>query len=132
MVEERLKRLERHIRLLEEFRSRYTAEAIRADEHLQWALRYGLFEASQMVIAIACHVVSARNLGSPSTYGECIDLLVKYGYLDASLGQQVQKMIGLRNILVHEYVRVDVNRLLGYLNRLDDFRAFLRAMEQHV
>lgn len=43
-------------------------EQVLADDHVQWALRYGLLEAIQMVIDIACHLVSTRNLGTPSRY----------------------------------------------------------------
>lgn len=132
MVQERLKRLEDHIRSLEAFRHRYTREAILTDEHVQWALRYGLLEAIQMVIDIACYLVSARWLGSPATYGECVDLLEKHGYLAAALAQRLRRMIGLRNILVHEYLSVDVHRLIDYLDHLDDFRTFVREVHSHV
>ena len=132
MVRERLKRLEAHIRSLEDFRRRYDREAIRADEHLGWALRYGLFEAIQMVIDIVCHLVSARQLGSPTTYRECVDLLEEHGYLGAELAHRLRRMIGLRNILVHEYIRVDTDQLVDFLERLDDFRAFVREMSEHL
>ncbi len=132
MVHERLKRLEHHIRSLEAFRHRYTREAIATDEHIQWGLCYGLFEAIQMVINIACHLVSARNLGTPSTYGECVDLLETYEYVDADMAQRLRSMIGLRNILIHEYVRVDIDKLVDYLDHLDEFRAFLKAVYPYL
>ena len=34
-------------------------------------------------------------------------------------------MAGLRNILVHEYVSVDIDRLYNLLNNLDDFKNFV-------
>lgn len=132
MVQERLKRLEDHIRSLEAFRRRYPREAIHADEHLEWALRYGVLRAFQMIINIACHLASARDLGSPATYSECVDLLEKHGYLDADLAQRLRRMIGLRNILIHEYLRVDVHRLIDYLDHLDDFRTFVREVYPHL
>ncbi len=132
MVQERLKRLEDHIRSLELFRARYGGAAIYGDQHLEWALRYGLLEAIQMVIDIACHLVNVRQLGAPGSYAECIDLLEQHGYLSPTLAVQLRGMIGLRNLLVHEYIDVDTRRLIGYLDQLDDFREFLREVQAHL
>lgn len=41
-------------------------------------------------------------------------------------------MIGLRNILVHDYVKVDEEKLFGFLQRLDDFRLFANAVRPYV
>ncbi|NPA91068.1 MAG: DUF86 domain-containing protein [Chloroflexi bacterium] len=131
-MHERLQRLERHVSLLEKFRAQHTPEEILQNEFLEWALRYGLFEAIQMIINISCHLASERRLGHPTTYSECVELLVKYGYLDESLGELVQRMIGLRNILVHEYIRIDDRRLVEYLERLDDIRAFIEQLHERM
>ena len=38
-------------------------------------------------------------------------------------------MAGLRNILVHEYVAVDLDRLIAFLDHLDDFTAFANSVD---
>ena len=38
--------------------------------------------------------------------------------------KQLKAMIGLRNILVHEYVAVETEKLYDMLNYLDDFSEF--------
>ncbi|MCS7291127.1 MAG: nucleotidyltransferase domain-containing protein, partial [Roseiflexus sp.] len=45
--QEQLMRLETHVRELQRFRERYASDDVRQDAHLDWALRYGLFEAIQ-------------------------------------------------------------------------------------
>jgi uncharacterized protein YutE (UPF0331/DUF86 family) len=41
-------------------------------------------------------------------------------------------MAGLRNLLVHEYVIVDIDKLYGLLQHLDDFKDFITAIEQYT
>ena len=79
-MQARLQQLEANVRELQRFRQTYALETINRDLHLQWALRYGLLQAIQIVIDISCHVVSRKNLGTPATYAECIELLHRAGY----------------------------------------------------
>lgn len=82
---ERLKLLEENINELSKFKKRTTLEDIQNDKSKEWALRYGFVETIQILIDIACHLVSKYNLGNPSTYSECIELLEKYEYIDENL-----------------------------------------------
>ncbi len=91
---ERLKVLEENIEELLRFKERYVLEDLLADRSKEWALRYGYIETIQVIIDIACHLVSRYNLGNPATYSECIDLLAKYGYLDEGLTKKLLGMVG--------------------------------------
>lgn len=131
-MRERLLRLEATVRELDRFRRSYSDEDMRRDPHLEWALRYGLLEAIQIIIDVSCHLVSENNLGTPATYAECIELLRRAGLLDDTLAQAVTQMVGLRNMLVHEYASVDAGRLYALLGRLDDFRSFVARISPHI
>lgn len=115
----RLVRLDENVKTLELIR----AESVR-DRRDDWALRYGLLECIQIVIDLACEVVAARNLGSPLSYGQCIELLEAADLMPGDMAGILRPMIGLRNLLVHEYDEIDRSRLTPLLNRLDDFRRF--------
>jgi uncharacterized protein YutE (UPF0331/DUF86 family) len=131
-VQERLLRLDVNVRELGRFRQTYTIQDIRRDPHLEWALRYGLLEAIQIVIDLSCHLVSEKNLGAPATYAECVDLLRRARILDDHLADAISGMVGLRNILVHEYISVDPGRLYELLDRLDNFRRFAEQIRPHI
>ena len=103
-------------------------EQIESDRKLVWALRYGLLESIQIVIDVACAVVSHDNLGYPKSYADCLRLLGQAGYLDEVLAQHLARAVGMRNILVHEYLDVDDAILFAALDRLDDLRDFATSM----
>ncbi len=128
---ERFKLLEENIRGLSEFK-KISLKDIQSDRSKEWALRYGFLETIQIVIDIACHIVSKYNLGNPSTYSECIELLEKYNYLNDELASRVLGMVGLRNILVHEYLVIDTAKLHQLLDNLEDINKFVDCLKQFI
>lgn len=90
-------------------KAEYSVTDIRQDKTREWALRYGLLESIQIVIDIACHIVVHHNLGNAETYADCLQLLENFDIIDEQLADALTGMAGLRNILVHEYVAVDID-----------------------
>lgn len=129
---ERLKLLENNIKGLSDLKSRYTLKDIQADKSREWALRYGLIETIQIVIDISCHLVSRYNLGNPSSYSECIELLEGSGYIDEELTTRLLGMVGLRNLLIHEYIVIDLEKLYNLLDRIGDFSEFAEKVNEVV
>lgn len=129
---ERLKSLEDNIKELLEFRKRFAIEDVKSDKSKEWALRYGFLETIQIIIDISCHLVSKYNLGNPQTYSECIELLEKSKYIDESLSFKILGMIGLRNILVHEYLSVQPEKLYELLNNIEDFKEFVGKVKDFI
>ncbi|MFH5834379.1 DUF86 domain-containing protein [Halalkalibaculum sp. DA3122] len=125
----RLQNLENNVAELQELKSAYSPSEIKRDKKKEWALRYGLLESIQIVIDLSCHLAVHHNLGNAETYSDCIQLLGKFDIIDQDLEERLLGMAGLRNILVHEYVAVDVDRLIAFLDHLDDFTAFATAVD---
>ncbi len=121
---ERLKLLENNVIELLDYKNRHSISDINSDKSKEWALRYGFLETIQIVIDISCHLVAKYNLGNPATYSECIDLLIKHGYIDSNLADKLYGMVGLRNILVHEYIAIEAKKLYNLLDNVGDFKEF--------
>lgn len=124
MITDKLKRLEENLLTLSTIKDNYTLDDIISDKVDEWGLRYGLFESIQIIIDLACSIVSEKNLGIPKNYSDCIILLINNKYLEDELGKRILSMIGFRNLLVHEYGIIDVNKLYEYLNNLQDIKDF--------
>ncbi len=129
---EKLRHLEENIKILGEIRESTSLSDIYQNKRIEWEVRYGLFESIQIVIDISCKVASEYNLGNPQTYKECVNLLEQHRYLSPELSSRIIAMVGLRNILVHEYVEIDMEKLYGYLEHLHDFTLFTKEMTQQL
>jgi len=128
MKSDKLKRLEENLIILSSIKDNYSLDDLISDKVDEWGLRYGLFESIQIIIDLACSIVSEKNLGIPKNYSECIWLLTSNNYLEKELGERIIGMVGLRNLLVHEYGIIDVKRLFEYLNHLEDIKDFATAI----
>lgn len=124
---DRLKTLERNIHELQAARQRIIPSVFQNDLREKWALRYGMFESIQIIIDISCHLVSKFNLGNPQNYRECVKLLEQNAFLPSNLAKKVHDMIGLRNILVHDYIAIDDTKLYLLLDQVEDMSDFAQV-----
>lgn len=107
-----------------------SAETLRADSDLRWAVERGLQLCAQNALDIASHIGSAAGF-DPATYSSSIECLVRAGVLPPAFGEGFQSVAGFRNVLVHGYLDVDLDILATVLARhLDDFDEFARHVER--
>jgi len=126
---EKLKQLEENILILEEIKNELSIEQIKEKKRFEWELRYGLFESIQIIIDISCKISSTYNLGNPKTYKECLELLSKFKYIEHELSKKLSSSVGLRNLLILEYTTIDIEKLFGFLNFLDEFKSFAKQIK---
>ncbi len=129
---EKFKNLEENIKLLYEIKASVSLENLKANKRYEWEIRYGLLESIQIIIDISCKISSYYNLGNPKNYRECVELLHKNRYIQESTMKKVVSMIGLRNLLVHEYISIDTTKLHQFLNSLDDFISFIKELKEEL
>lgn len=95
----------------------------------QDAIILNLQRACETSIDAAMHLVRLHRLGVPQETREAFSLLEAAGMLDHALGAQLKKMVGFRNVAIHEYQKLDleiVRRIVA--ESLDDFLAFTRIL----
>ncbi len=131
-VEERIARIRRYQRDLEEF-ARTPREALRANRERQYAVLHAMQNAIEACIDIASHVVSADRLGAPADHAHLFALLEGNRVISSTVAESMRQMTRFRNRIVHLYWDVDLDLVHEYLTqRLGDFDAFLAAVEEYL
>ena len=126
---DKFKNLEENIKVLYEIKESISVEELNNNKRYEWEIRYGLLESIQIIIDISCKVSSNYNLGNPKNYRECVELLHKHNFLKADTSKKVIAMVGLRNLLVHEYISIDNAKLHQFLDSLNDFVEFIYELK---
>ncbi len=81
--------------------------------------------AAQAAIDIASHIVAADFSHRPEGYRQVIEILGEVGVLPQDLAERFAGVAGLRNILIHEYLSVNLDIVYDHLQKdLDDFYQF--------
>jgi uncharacterized protein YutE (UPF0331/DUF86 family) len=83
-------------------------------------------------VGIATHISSAEGYGSPHSTAGVFTLLQQRGVIEADLATRLRRMVGFRNIAVHEYQTVDPAILESILERhLGDLRILTTQVLDH-
>lgn len=79
----------------------------------------------EAVIDTCALLVTGLRLGLPAEEDDLFERLARRGVVSATTVQTLRRMKGLRNLLVHEYGRVDDRLVFETIrDRLGDFEAF--------
>lgn len=91
-----------------------------------------LQRAVQSSIDLAAHLVAGEGLGLPTSIRENFTLLQQGGILSPSLVSKMKRMVGFRNIAIHEYQNLDVDVLKSILtDHLQDLEEFTHVILVH-
>jgi len=124
LVLRRLALLDTYLEQLAPYRQIDVAD-YRADWKVQRIIERTLHLAIESCMDVADHVVADRRLRVPETGADTFDILVEAELLPKSLGSALASMVGFRNILVHDYARLDPALVVGVLHRdLEDVEQF--------
>ena len=89
--------------------------------------------AIQAAVDIASHIVADDRLGDAASNHELFDLLARAGWLPGDQVAVMHRMVGFRNVIVHEYEDVDVQIVRDVVeNRTGDLQAFVDAVRARL
>lgn len=84
-----------------------------------------LQRAIQLVIDMGSYVVAIKQFGIPQSLKDVFVILEQNHCLSKALSHNLQKMVGFRNIAVHDYQTVDFDILTAVVSKhLKDFEDF--------
>ena len=84
-----------------------------------------LQRAIQLVIDMGAYIIATRLWGIPQSLKDIFVILEQNKALSHALSQNLQKMVGFRNIAVHDYLAVDPEILKAVISKhLKDFENF--------
>jgi uncharacterized protein YutE (UPF0331/DUF86 family) len=129
-LRERLQKLEEIISRLEEL-SRVDRTALRTDFREAWTAERGLHLGAETIFDIGNHILSAHFGVTPKDYEDIIAQLAAHGVIDEPLRNRLKGLGGFRNILVHDYLRIDPDRVAVFLSKAPaDFSEFAHAVRE--
>ena len=85
--------------------------------------------ACEQAIDAACREVSRRGLGVPADSADAFSLLERERVLSSAVAERMRRMVGFRNVAIHEYRRLDPAVVRTVVeHRLGDFESLCREL----
>ena len=129
---ERLTELRRHLDHLREIRPRVTGrEALERDLSLHNDVLFSLLTVCQPVIDVAGDL-AARRGDRFEDYTGAVRSLARDTRFSVGLVRKLERLPGFRNVVVHEYATLDLDRVVEALDDLDPIEGFLEVARQLV
>ena len=100
----------------------------RSDPLWRRGVKYTFVTAIEACLDIAQHVCASEGWGPPADNADALRLLGDHGVITDALAVSMRRAVGFRNVLVHEYVRVDDAVVDARLEDLSDLEAFVRSV----
>ena len=100
----------------------------RADPLWLRGVKFSFVVAVEAAVDTAQHLCAASGWGPPADNGHAMRLLAEHGVLDPELAGRMAQAVGFRNVLVHDYARVDDDLVVRRLGDLSDLTGFARAV----
>ena len=91
-------------------------------------VKFSFVVAIEAAVDTAQHLCAASGWGPPADNGHAMRLLGEHGVLEPELATRMAQAVGFRNVLVHDYARVDDDLVVRRLGELSDLTAFARAV----
>jgi uncharacterized protein YutE (UPF0331/DUF86 family) len=128
-IRAKLLKLEEVVSELKDLR-RLGDETFRTSRAQMWSVERGLQLGAEILLDIGTHILSAQYGISPADYKDILEQLGQQGILDKDLRKRLKGMAGFRNILVHDYIRLDPEKVLEALHQApEEFSDFALAIQ---
>ncbi len=129
---ERLAELRLHLAHLREIRPRVRSAAnLEGDLSLRNDVLHSLQTICQVVIDVAGDL--AARAGLPfQDYTEAVRALPRAGPFPLELARELERLPGFRNVLIHEYVGIDLERVIAAMDELEPIEEFADRVADHL
>jgi uncharacterized protein YutE (UPF0331/DUF86 family) len=128
----RFEKLDDYLCILEKMKRYSEQEFIEEPERYGSAERF-LQLAIEVLNDIGNHIISDLNLGKVNWYSDIPRILHENKTLSDKTKECWIKMIGCRNIIVHDYVKLDRSLIYNVIqNNLSDFTKIKKCLAQYL
>ena len=120
--------VEKHLRRIR-LKTDIDLRAFMNDVDTQESILFNMQMAIQNCIDMAAHIISDEGLGVPGSTNEMFYLLEDNGFLSRDLTEKMAKAVGFRNLMVHEYGKMEMEQVFEMARKdIDDLNDYLKSI----
>ncbi len=128
VIENKKSSVRKYLKILQRYR-KYSKEEIESNLDIKGALERYLYLAIQSTIDLAEAIIAYKDFRKPTAMTEAFYILSEEGFIPAGLTGELVKMVGFRNIVAHDYERLDYDIVFDVLHhKLKDIDKFLKEI----
>lgn len=104
-----------------------------ADPIYRGALLHYLYLVADSSISLAEMIIRYKNLRTPQSYSEAIDILGENNILPGDFAYNFARIASFRNFLAHDYEKIDYKKICSEaLKKLEDVDRYLQYIDRFL
>ncbi len=128
VITTRIEQIERHLDRISVYKE-LSLEQFFKDISAQDIVEYNLFQITNHIIDIIQHIVVDEDYGLPQSSYEAVQILYERKILGEKDLQVLKKMIGFRNIIGHDYIKINKEIVYSILTEgIDDIKNLISKL----
>ncbi len=132
VIENKISSIRKYSKILQRYK-KYSREKITDDIDIKGAVERYLYLAIQSTIDLAEATIAYKNFRKPTTMTEAFYILNEEGLISHELTKELVKMVGFRNIIAHDYEKIDYDIVFDILkNKTKDIEIFLKTISEKL
>ena len=130
VIENKISSVKKYLKILERYK-KYSRREIEANLDIRGAIERYLYLAVQATIDLAEAIIAYKNLRKPTTMSEAFYILNEEKIIPQDLTEKMVKMTGFRNVIAHDYEKINYDILYEVLQKgLKDIENFLAKISK--
>ena len=132
VIESKLRFLREYLNDLEDYES-ISLRDYKTSKKDQRFVERTLHLACECCLDIAAHIISRVGLREPADNKDLFVILFENSIISESTHRAMMKMAKFRNIIVHDYARIEPEIVIGILKKdIEDFKQFAQQIIRYM
>lgn len=132
LIGRKISEMETYLNQIREF-SGISVDAYKSDWKTQRIVERTLQMLIELCIDIANHMISDKEMRVPTNYSDSFKVLMENKMIGKSLFPKMEKMAKFRNLIVHQYEKIDPAIVVSILRKdIEDFEKYKNAVLKFI
>ncbi|TAN44520.1 MAG: DUF86 domain-containing protein [Nitrospirae bacterium] len=132
VIENKISSVKKYLKIILRYK-KYKKEELERNIDIRGAVERYLYLTVQSAIDLAEAVIAYKGFRKPNTMSEAFDILNEERMISLKLTDKLVKMVGFRNIITHDYEKIDYQILYNVLQTgRCDIESFLKKIEEKL
>jgi len=125
VITRRLTALEEYLADLNKAKNDLNFQEFKTDKIMRRYIERTLHMAIESCLDTASHIISYKGYREAENNQDLFQILIEESILDKDLGKKLKKMAQFRNVIVHDYLKIDPEIVFAILTKhTDDLSRF--------
>lgn len=123
IIKDRMQEIDENLKILAELKE-LGEEKFKSDPKIFKLAEHCLQISIQALLDICHYIIASSNWQRPRDNQDTIKIIAANNIIPSDFAHRILPMAGLRNLIIHEYMKINLDKIYQHIQNIQDFREF--------